>query len=81
MYICALLTIFTLSSQQLVADMGVGLLVLVSLTMVCAATVGYVVAERVRGERRVMYVAGITRISYYVSNMIWDIIVSMVQNV
>lgn len=58
------------------ANLGVGLLILVSLTVVCSATVGYVVAERVRGERRVMYVAGITRNTYWTANMLWDFLVS-----
>ncbi|XP_071523722.1 LOW QUALITY PROTEIN: uncharacterized protein [Panulirus ornatus] len=68
----------SMSLQTYVADLGVGLLILVSLTVVCSATVGYVVAERVRGERRVLYVAGITRNTYWTANMLWDILVLFV---
>ncbi|XP_042241153.1 phospholipid-transporting ATPase ABCA1-like [Homarus americanus] len=63
----------SMSLEQRAADIGIGLLILVSLTVVCSATAGYIVAERVRGERRVLFVAGITRHMYWNANMLWDI--------
>ncbi|XP_076034890.1 uncharacterized protein LOC143021347 [Oratosquilla oratoria] len=58
--------------QQHVADLGIGLLLMVALTTVCCCTVAYPVAERSTGERRVLYVSGISRSIYWVSAYIWD---------
>ncbi|XP_066989286.1 phospholipid-transporting ATPase ABCA1-like [Macrobrachium rosenbergii] len=65
----------SMSSEQHVADLGIGLLILVSLTVVTSATGGYVVAERVRGERTVLYVAGLSHNLYWTAHMIWDALV------
>ncbi|XP_068225107.1 uncharacterized protein [Palaemon carinicauda] len=65
----------SMTVEQHVADLGIGLLILVSLTVVTSATGGYVVAERVRGERTVLYVAGLSRNLYWTAHMIWDILV------
>lgn len=54
------------------ADLGIGLLVLVAMTVVCSATVGCVVAERVRGERRLLYLAGLSKTTYWVASALWD---------
>lgn len=59
--------------QQHVADLGIGLLILVALTVVCSSTAGYVVGERARDERRVFFVAGVSRNTYWIANMIWDV--------
>ncbi|XP_037804160.1 uncharacterized protein LOC119598585 isoform X1 [Penaeus monodon] len=63
----------SISLQQHVADLGIGLLILVALTVVCSSTAGYVVGERARDERRVLYVAGVSRNTYWLANMIWDV--------
>ncbi|ROT84292.1 hypothetical protein C7M84_022528, partial [Penaeus vannamei] len=63
----------SISLQQHVADLGIGLLILVALTVVCSSTAGYVVGERARDERRVFFVAGVSRNTYWIANMIWDV--------
>ncbi|XP_069938645.1 uncharacterized protein [Cherax quadricarinatus] len=68
----------SMSIQQHAADLGIGLLILVSLTVMCSATVGYATTERIRGERRVLYVAGITRRTYWTANMVWDVMVLLI---
>ena len=40
--------------------------------MVCSATVGCAVAERVRGERRLLHLAGLSKITYWFANALWD---------
>ncbi|XP_050698245.1 uncharacterized protein LOC126986309 isoform X2 [Eriocheir sinensis] len=64
--------IWSMNIQQYVADLGIGLLVLVAMTVVCSATVGCVVAERVRGERRLLHLAGLSKTTYWISSALWD---------
>ncbi|XP_042873451.1 uncharacterized protein LOC122254047 [Penaeus japonicus] len=68
----------SISLQQHVADLGIGLLILVALTVVCSSTAGYVVGERARDERRVLYVAGVSRNTYWIANMIWDVSILLI---
>ncbi|MPC14328.1 ATP-binding cassette sub-family A member 1 [Portunus trituberculatus] len=63
---------WSMSIQQHVADLGIGLLVLVALTVVCSATAGCVVAERVRGERRLLHLAGLSKKTYWIGSALWD---------
>ncbi|XP_069971772.1 uncharacterized protein [Penaeus vannamei] len=68
----------SISLQQHVADLGIGLLILVALTVVCSSTAGYVVGERARDERRVFFVAGVSRNTYWIANMIWDVSILLI---
>ncbi|KAG5315958.1 ABCAD protein, partial [Acromyrmex insinuator] len=72
-----------LSSDQLnrttllqhVADVGVGLVLLIAFSSVAAQGAKEIVRERLSEEKRILYLAGVHPITYWTTILIWDFIV------
>ncbi|XP_011684588.1 PREDICTED: uncharacterized protein LOC105447955 isoform X2 [Wasmannia auropunctata] len=72
-----------LSSDQLnrttllqhVADVGVGLVLLIAFSMVAAQGTKEIVRERLTEEKRILYLAGVHPVTYWTTILIWDFIV------
>ncbi|XP_018348552.1 PREDICTED: uncharacterized protein LOC108752306 [Trachymyrmex septentrionalis] len=72
-----------LSSDQLnrttllqhVADVGVGLVLLIAFSSVAAQGAKEIVRERLSEEKRILYLAGVHPVTYWTTILIWDFIV------
>jgi len=61
---------------QHVADVGVGLVLLIAFSLVAAQGAKEIVRERLSEEKRIFYLAGVHPITYWTTILIWDFIVS-----
>jgi len=61
---------------QHVADVGVALVLLLAFSLVGAQGAKELVRERLSEEKRILYLAGVHPITYWVTALIWDFIVS-----
>ncbi|CAL4121403.1 unnamed protein product, partial [Meganyctiphanes norvegica] len=66
------------SPEQHVADLGIGLLLMVAQTVVVSSLIGFVVGERRRGERRVMRMTALNHHSYWTAVFMWDTMIIVI---
>lgn len=70
------LYIFSLFRMQHIADVGIALVLLVAFSMVGAQGARELVRERISEEKRILYLAGVHPVTYWVTALIWDFFVS-----
>lgn len=61
---------------QHVTDVGVALVLLIAFSLVGAQGTKEIVRERLSEEKRILYLAGVHPITYWITILIWDFIVS-----
>ncbi|XP_048511619.1 ATP-binding cassette sub-family A member 13 isoform X2 [Athalia rosae] len=60
---------------QHVADVGIGLVLLVAFSLVGAQGAKELVRERLSEEKRILYLAGVKPLTYWTTALIWDLLV------
>lgn len=68
--------LFLLFRMQHIADVGIALVLLVAFSMVGAQGARELVRERLTEEKRILYLAGVHPVTYWVTAFIWDFFVS-----
>lgn len=68
-----------LNSLQHVADVGIGVVLLIGFSLVPAGGVIYLVNERIHQEKRLQLLCGVSPFTYWLSTLLWDIIVNIDQ--
>lgn len=72
-----MLTIFPFRFRlQHVADVGVALVLLIAFNLVAAQGSKELVKERLSEEKRILFLAGVHPVTYWITALIWDFLVS-----
>lgn len=61
--------------MQLLSNYGVSLMVLVSIGFLPSGFISYLIGERKREEKQVQLVTGVSKITYWITAAIWDVMV------
>lgn len=66
---------FVFCRTQTIADFGVALMLLVTVTFVPSSFIAYIILERKSEEKHVQLVAGVSKVTYWCTAFLWDITV------